>query len=71
MLANTLARFAGLARFAEVTARIRCKLARSRYVYRETGNHVRQQSVTRLSCHLFGSPGFPGQRDYMQNILSD
>ena len=63
-----LARFAGLARFAEVTDRIRSEPARRRYVYRETGNHVRQQCVTRLSCHLFGSPGFPGQRDYMQNI---
>ena len=58
-----LARFAGLPYLAEVTARIRSRLARSRYVYREFGNYVHEQCVTRLSCYFFSSPGFPGERD--------
>ena len=44
-----LARFAGGPHLAEVTARIRSRLARSRYVYREIGNYVHEQCVTRLS----------------------
>ena len=63
-----LARFAGLPHLAEVTARIRSRLARSRYVYREIGNYVDEQCVTTLSCYFFSSPGFPGERNYIQNI---
>ena len=37
-------------------------------MFTEIGNYVHEQCVTRLSCYSFSSPGFPGERNYIQNI---